>query len=181
MEILPTDSEAQSRFFIQIGGSAVALALLHIETGQTVTAIAVDHEAAITGSPEVDLTLTTTKEVIGRDQPITVVNEGPTPRVTYRGVDFFGEFSQMRLDAGDMAGAIDIDGERAALVCTAATYLYEGREVTVIGEDDKSIIEHLMMKPGIGSEDIQTYLLFRQVTNYFYIRTDERPPIRGLY
>ncbi len=179
MEILPTDSAAQSRFFIQLGGGAVALSLLHNETGQTVTAIAVDHEAAITGSREVDLTLTTSGEVIGRNQPITVVNEGPTPRVTCRGTDFFGEFSHVRLDAGDMASAIDIDGERAALVCTAATYLYEGCDVTVIGEDDKSIIEHLMVKPEIGSEDIQTYLLFRQVTNYLYIRTHERPPFES--
>jgi len=159
-------------FSIETGGDALATSLIHAETGQTVTAVAVDHPAAVVGSPDIDLVLSVCDRTLGNGRRVTVVNEGLTPTLVYHHTRYPGQPGGMLLEAESLSTLIQLDGERGALLLRAREH---GSEV--VGESDKEVIERLRITYGTSYEDIDAYLLFRQMTNYFLRASVQRPDL----
>jgi hypothetical protein len=174
METKRTNSVAAELplFSVEVGGTAVATSLVHPETRQAITAVAMDHSAAVVGSPDMDLVVSVCERALGNGRRVTVVNEGLTPTLTYQGRTFTGQPGGMILEAKDLPTLVQLDGERGALLLKAREHGHE-----VIGENDKEIIDCLSVQYGVSHEDISAYLLFRQVTNYFFIDVDKRPEL----
>jgi hypothetical protein len=149
-------------FSIQTGGAAIAASLIHPETDQAVTAVAVDHWAAVVGSRDIDLVLSACDRALENGRHITVMNEGLTPTLVYRNTRYTGQPGGMLLEADSLSTLIELDGERGALLLKAREHNTE-----VVGENDKEIVERLHTKYGVSYEDIGAYLLLRQMTNYF--------------